>query len=162
MKLTTLAPGDQVQIKKNIAKRRGMFLTEPALLAYLLHPKFRGEGLLATERRRACDYIPQACQIAGIEKRPNVAEVLSFVDKQPPYAGDSECSLYQYWSVYMADLAVGPLGQVMSALIASQASVERVFSSAGWQSQDRESLVCESLKEEVYIRVNALQLGYAP
>ena len=64
--------------------------------------------------------------------------------------------------MYMADSPVGPLGQVMSALIASQASVERVFSSAGWQSQDRESLVCESLKEEVYIQVNALQLGYAP
>ena len=133
-----------------------------SLLAYLLHPGFRGEGLTALERRRACDYIPEACQIAGIEKPPSVAEVLTFVDKQPPYMGDSECSPYQYWSMYMADSPVGPLGQVMSALIASQASVELVFSSVGWHSQDRERLLCESLKEEVYIRVNAIELGYAP
>ena len=146
------------KIKSIIVNRQDMFLGEAARLAYLLHPGFRRDGLTALERRRACDYIPEACQTCGIEKPPSVAEVLTFVDKQPPYTGDSGCSPYQYWSMYMADSPVGPLGQVMSALIASQASVERVFSSACWQVQDQEQL----LKEEVCIWVNAIQLGYAP
>ena len=52
--------------------------------------------------------------------------------------------------MYMADSPVGPLGHVMSALIASQASVEHVFGSAGWQAPDREPLLGGSLKEEVH------------
>ena len=49
---------------------------------------------------------------------------------------------------------------LLTYLITSQASVERVFSSAGWQ--DRGSMSRGSLKQEVFIRVNALQLGYSP
>ena len=75
---STLAPGVLLKIKSILVNRQGMFLGEAALLAYLLHPGFRGERLTALERRRACDYIPEACQIAGIKKPPSVAEVLTF------------------------------------------------------------------------------------
>ena len=97
-----------VFFKKNLVTCRGMFLSEPALLAYLLHPGFRGERLTATERPRAYDYVPEAGQIDGIEKPPSVVEVLTFVDKQPLYTGDSECPRIKNWFMYMADSPLAP------------------------------------------------------
>ena len=55
----------------------------------------------------------------------------------------------------MVDSPVGPLGQVLSDVMASQASMEGVFSSAGWEAHDPERMSRKRLEWEVYIRVNS-------
>ena len=62
----------------------------------------------------------------------------------------------------MKDSPLSQLGQRLASLPASQATVERVFSSATFQREGRETMSSESLAKEVYIRVNSLQLPYHP
>ena len=102
---------------------------------------------------------------------PTVDQVLSFIEKQSPYDLEATCSPFQlekqlqvlggfsanlllhvqYWSVLMPDSPISPLGASLAALPSSQAMVERMFSSAGWQAAERENLLSEHLAEEVHL-----------
>ena len=62
----------------------------------------------------------------------------------------------------MADYALSQFGRMLAFIPASQANVERTFSSASWQSEDREKLTAsDNLAKEVYIRNNVKQLEFA-
>ena len=72
-------------------------------------------------------------------------QVMPFIERQPPYDVATSFTSFSYWSVFMQDSPIAPLGKILSALPASQAMVERVFSSAGWQGADRENLSSKNL-----------------
>ena len=53
-------------------------------------------------------------------------------------------------------------GAINTSLPSSQAALERIFSSARFQPDDRERLDADQLFEEVYVRTNARALGWNP
>ncbi len=160
-KLKVLSPGDRKRIEKAIDVRTSMLLTPAALLANILIPQHRGQMLTDEQIRQALKSIPKVCQDLLIDV-PSITEVINFKDHRPPYADSPDCKPFQYWKAYMSGTPLSKLGELLSALPASQATVEKVFSSAGWQSEGRENLSSEHLYQEVFIRVNAHQLGYNP
>lgn len=80
---------------------------------------------------------------------PAVDDVVNFMQKKDPYHLVPSCSAFSYWHTIMSDSPLSPLGEVMASLPASQACVERIFSSAGWQATDRENLSSQNLAREV-------------
>lgn len=127
--LLTLAPADRAQIRQVVDARLKMFLKPVAMLAYLLHPEYRGRLLQAEQKREAIDFMPIALLTLGL---PPVAlnELMQFVSCSPPYISCPNIKPYHYWSVFAPDTPLSPLGSALCQLPCSQAGVERVFSSA--------------------------------
>ena len=148
---TLFAPGDRRKARAICDNRRAMMFTPTALVANLLHPKYRGRSLPSKELRLALEEVAKCGEHLQVAY-PTPEEVLDFVGGQPPYDGNLECHPWQYWTTLFKDDPLSPLGRVMSTLPASQATVERVFSSAQWQCESRGRLSQDLLAKEVYIR----------
>ena len=89
-------------------------------------------------------------------------EVLTFVAQTGPFV-DIEQHVrkpYHFWNALHPSSSAAPLGKVLASLGASQAPTERVFSSADWQSDNRERLSFEMLSREVFIRVNYIKMSH--
>jgi len=66
--------------------------------------------------------------------------------------------VFHYWNLIMSDSSISELGVVVAALPRAQAAVERMFSSATWQSPERWSLLSDTLPTEV--KKNNLDEGW--
>ena len=136
-----------------------MFFTNVSVSAKMLHPVYRGQKLLAVVRQDALE------NLSGIASKidtaaPTKEEFFSFLDFQPPFHEKTTATGVQYWKVYMPDQAMSKFALLLSCLPASQATVERVFSVAKFQSTDRETLSAERLAMETFIMVNAKAIEY--
>ena len=92
---------------------------------------------------------------------PAVKDILSFMGHEPPF----EVQMLDQDGKEKKDERCAVLeiihARSVSVLPSSQASVERVFSSAKWQIEDRERLA-PKLAMKTYIRVNSKALSYQP
>ena len=168
IELVKLSPGDKKKVKEILESRKPLFLTHAAALANMMHPVYRGEKLAANVRRSALEKVGELAQKLKVEP-PVVSDILAFMGFEPPFEGkilDEEgkvkMSPAQYWKSYMQDQKMSAFALAVSLLPSSQASVERVFSSAKWQAEDRERLAPEKLAMEVYIGINSKALSYQP
>ena len=91
-------------------------------------------------------------------RNPEASNVILLISGRASMATSLlSCSPYPKKAVENSPIA--SLGCFLSAVPASQASVERVFSAADFQADGRCRLSFEHLAREVYIRVNHLALG---
>lgn len=78
---------------------------------------------------------------------------------QVPYDDIGTMSPTQYWAILHPDSPLAGMASLLCSIPASQADVERVFSSAKFQSDGRGRLALDLLAKEVYIRVNTQRLN---
>ena len=128
-----------------------MLLSPTALLSNVLDPRFRGDKLSSVQKQLALSPLNEAT-ILKLKPVPD-AEVLKF---------GVSCSGVEYWRGLHSSGDLAALGSIVTSFPSSQAAVERVFSSTKWQVEDRERLTPDHLFEEVYIRINAKELGWQP
>ena len=118
-------------------------------------PHFEGLICLTRNDARPCNTSPelQNWQKSRLQMKSNVSpsplcqavtldQVMSFIERQPPYDVATSFTSFSYWSVFMQDSPIAPLGKILSALPASQAMVERVFSSADADGKERTGRTC--------------------
>ena len=96
--------------------------------------------------------------VMGDKAKPEVSEILAFVDQQGKFAKgsvwvDQNLVPSVFWSLY-ADSDLSPFAAIVCQLPSSTASVERLWSGMGFAAEGRENLTHEHLLQEVYIRWN--------
>ena len=64
------------------------------------------------------------------------------------------CHPFLFWATLHVDSCIAPLGKLLASIPASQASVERVFSTADWLATNWERLGFRKLARDTFIRYN--------
>ena len=150
--LKELAPGGSKKISELVTYHKRRLLAPENLLANLLHQRYRGQLVSEDTRRLVLAKIPQICA-----KLSEVSEFCSFLEKSGRFADvDSFAAVQpqQFWSAVYKYSSLSKLGEIMTSLSSSQASLERVFSCSGWLAEGRERLSSEHLFEETFVRYN--------
>ena len=61
------------------------------------------------------------------------------------------CHPFLFWATLHVDNCIAPLGKLLASIPASQASVERVFSTADWLATNRDRLGFRKLARDTFI-----------
>ena len=152
------------KVREILASRDNQFFTNWSCLSHLLHPSFRGQALTAPQRRDTIDFLrTKAWQLLCPDSAPpSVSTIQEWIDFTGAFRDaskftDKEVCPFAFWSVF-SDSPLAMVGKCFSCLPSSSASVERVWSSAAFQVNERERLSIDNLGKEVYIRWNVKAL----
>ena len=153
--LRTFAPGDVAKASKMVEERHKMLLQPRALVANLLDHRYRGQNMTPELRGKAVRAVQGLARDLEVNA-PSLDEVLAFVGETGAYqnSGSVSCHPFLFWATLHVDSCIAPLGKLLASIPASQASVERVFSTADWLATNRDRLGFRKLARDTFIRYN--------
>ena len=153
--LRVFGPGQVARARPIIEERGQMLLHERALVANLLDHRYRGRKLTPALRAKALRNIASVAEKVALDP-PSLDEALAFIGETGAFQQSVglECHPFLFWNSVHPDSTLAQLGKLLGSIPSSQASVERVFSTADWLATDRERLGFTKLAREVFIRYN--------
>ena len=124
-------------------------------MANLLDHRYRGKNLTPELRAKALRNIASVAEMVALDA-PSLDEALAFIGETGVFQHTTglECHPFLFWKSVHPDSTVAQLGKLLGCIPSSQASVERVFSTASWLATVRERLGFTKLAREVFIRYN--------
>lgn len=142
-------------------KRDSMILSEYALAGYVLDHRYRGQDLTPARLRKTFVFMQNtACGFLAPNMRPPTFDnYMEWVDGTGPWPAarsffKDETPPQSFWALFK-EHSLYPLARLLAPLPASTASVERLWSAAGWLQDGRSSLTAAHFHKEVYVRWNA-------
>lgn len=154
------APADFRKVSTIVKDRMQMFLKPHAVIANILDHRYRGQQLPAEAKAAAYAAVPNLCHCLGIPAQ-SLDDIADFVAGHGLFAQCQAlpCSPHTLWTTVLSAEALSPFATILAGLPSSQASVERVFSSASWMVEGRTRLGLFKLSRDVVMRWNLMALA---
>ena len=150
-----LQPTVAKPLRDPLDKHINWILSPEGLLSNLLDPRYRGRSLPPAERRAA---------IALLLKRQanfdpdTLLKELDFFERGQGTFGSlphiESVGACAFWQRLFRDSPLAAPGATFGGLPSSAASIERIWSAAGYQSLGRERLTVVNLFKELYVKIN--------
>ena len=153
--LSDFAPGDVRRAQQFIDARLEMFLRPLACLSNLMDHRYRGRSLGCERRTSTLATLDKYCDLLKVPC-PGLDDLAEFCAAKGRFSriATLHCTPLTMWQVVFEGDPLATLGLLVTTLPCSQASSERVFSSADWLATDRERLGFAKLARQVFVRWN--------